>query len=286
MKITIITIIVPLLLSAAVNAQWDITADTVATIPSTKLTIAANQTTHLVFPLHIITVDRGSPDLLAQKAKGLDNVLQVKAARDSFPLTNLSVITEDGKLYSFLVSYDSLPDQLNYRFGGSLKMGAPVASPVSLAGLPTDTGRLANTRTASEVAVKKNGMRGIRDKEYGMSLSLKGVFIHGDVLYLKLLLRNRTHIGYDVDLLRFSIRDRQQAKRTATQENELAPLLVYGNTASVRGKSGQTVVVALPKFTIPDKKLLYIQLMEKNGGRHLQLRAGNSTIVKAVPVHK
>jgi len=36
-----------------------------------------------------------------------------------------------------------------------------------------------------------------------------------------------------------------------------------------------------PKFTIPDKKYLFIQIMEKNGGRHLQLRVHNRTIVKA-----
>jgi conjugative transposon TraN protein len=286
MKISIIAIAVSLLLSTAIKAQQGIAADTMETIPSIQLSIAANQTTHLIFPLQILSVDRGSADLLAQKAKGLDNVLQVKAARDSFPLTSLSVITEDGKLYSFLVSYDSLPSQLNYRFGGILKVGDSVVSTALKPGLPTDTGRLANIRIASEVAVKKNGMRGIRDKKYGMSLSLKGVFIHGDVIYLKLMLRNRTHIGYDVDLLRFSIRDRQQAKRTAMQENEQVPLLIYGNAATVRGKTGQTVIVALPKFTIPDKKILYIQLMEKNGGRHLQLRAGNRTIVKAAPVYK
>ena len=42
------------------------------------------------------------------------------------------------------------------------------------------------------------------------------------------------------------------------------------------------VVVAVEKFTIPDAKLLRVQIMEKNGGRHLKLKVTNSKIVKAV----
>jgi hypothetical protein len=82
-------------------------------------------------------------------------------------------------------------------------------------------------------------------------------------------------------MLRFFIRDKKQSKRTASQELEQTPLYVYGNTGSIEGQSKMIVVVALPKFTIPDKKLLYIQLTEKNGGRNLQLKIRNRNIIKA-----
>lgn len=38
---------------------------------------------------------------------------------------------------------------------------------------------------------------------------------------------------------------------------------------------------ALPKFTIPDDKLLLVELYEKNGGRHQTIRVENSDIVNA-----
>ncbi len=49
-------------------------------------------------------------------------------------------------------------------------------------------------------------------------------------------------------------------------------------------KAGDTnvIVVALPKFTIPDAKYLAIQIMEKNGGRNLKLKIGNKKILKAI----
>jgi hypothetical protein len=40
-------------------------------------------------------------------------------------------------------------------------------------------------------------------------------------------------------------------------------------------------VYAVPKFTIPDKKYLAIELMEKNGGRHLKVKVHNKKIVRA-----
>ncbi len=65
------------------------------------LEVTTTKTTHLIFPFGIKTVDRGSRDIIAQKATGVENILQVKAARPDFESTNLTVITTDvsGRLY-------------------------------------------------------------------------------------------------------------------------------------------------------------------------------------------
>ena len=70
-------------------------------ITNDSLDITYSKTTSLVFPFSIKGVDRGSKDVLAQKAKGVENVLQLKAARRSFPETNLTIITADGNLHHF-----------------------------------------------------------------------------------------------------------------------------------------------------------------------------------------
>src|SRR5687768_14524787 len=74
-------------------------------IENIDLAISFNKTTSLVFPYSIRSVDRGSRDVLAQKAKGVENVLQVKAGRKGFAETNLTVITADGTLHQFTVTY-------------------------------------------------------------------------------------------------------------------------------------------------------------------------------------
>jgi len=78
---------------------------------------------------------------------------------------------------------------------------------------------------------------------------------------------------------------KRKAKRTATQEIEIVPVLVHNNTTQVIGQSDTTIVFIVPKFTIPDKKYLAVQMMEKNGGRHLELHIKNKKIVKAAPIN-
>ncbi|MEJ7829531.1 MAG: DUF4138 domain-containing protein, partial [Segetibacter sp.] len=80
------------------------------------LKITLNKTTNLIFPYSIKSVDRGSADVLAQKAKGVENILLVKAGKENFAETNLSVITTDGKLYSFVVDYINNPAAINFSF--------------------------------------------------------------------------------------------------------------------------------------------------------------------------
>ena len=49
----------------------------------------------------------------------------------------------------------------------------------------------------------------------------------------------------------------------------------------MKGSNNTVFVVALEKFTIPDKKYFAIQMMEKNGGRHFLLKVRNKDIMKA-----
>jgi conjugative transposon TraN protein len=117
-----------------------------------------------------------------------------------------------------------------------------------------------------------------------MDLILKGIFIEENHLYFQLGIENKTLVGYDIGQFRIYIRDLKKAKRTASQEIELIPITVKGNTIDVPGYSTQTIVFALPKFTIPDKKYLCIEFLEDNGGRHLTLKVKNRKLVRALPV--
>lgn len=251
-------------------------ADTkITVIKPYVLPITFYKTTNLIFPYAIKSVDRGSKDILVQKAKDVENILQVKAGKLGFDQTNLTVITADGKLYSYILNYADSVSILNLQFDNT-----PVRSQnaffenitINEAQIKADLDTVANDTET---------MRGGIDRSFGMSLKLKGLYIRGDVLYLRLLLRNRTNINYDIDQLRFYIRDEKKVKRTASQELEITPLEVKGDTATITGQSEYVFVYALPKFTIPDKKFLAIELLEKAGGRHLNIRVRNRTLIKA-----
>jgi conjugative transposon TraN protein len=115
-------------------------------------------------------------------------------------------------------------------------------------------------------------------------MELLGIYIHNDLLYYQLRVANNSNVGYDVSGLRLSVRDKKVSKRTAVQELEVLPAYVHGNILKLEGNSESVLVYAVAKHTIPDKKYLAIQLMEKNGGRHLQLKVRNRILVKARPL--
>jgi conjugative transposon TraN protein len=226
--------------------------------------VTTNKTTSLVFPFTVLHVDLGDRNLLVQQVPQADNILFIKAACKDFEETNLSVVTSDGSVYSLLVSYAPAPPLWVYKL--PTQKGATVASYAK--------GILDNERT----------VRGIRASKWGITAFVKGIYVKEDVMYYQLELLNETFIDYDIDLIRFAIRDGAKARRTASQEVELRPLETVGNIKKVVAGQHNEVVFAFPRFTLPDAKLLFIEIMEKAGGRHLSLKVSNKKIIKATPL--
>ena len=223
--------------------------------------IATDKTISLIFPYPIRHVDRGTKDVLVQPVEQADNILLVKAASKDFPGTNLSVVTNDGSVYSIAVSYGETSTWI-YRFPVQLKTSI--------------------STYANSILDNPKTIIGIRDASWDMIARVIGIYIKDDVIYYQLDLQNVSPIDYDINFLRFYIRDKKKAKRTAVQEAEITPLYVAGNTSLVKGYSHNSIVVALNKFTIPDAKYLAIEIGEKNGGRNLLMKVNNRKIIKAV----
>lgn len=242
-------------------------------VKTDSLAIAYSKTTNLIFPYEIISVDRGTNDLLVQKVKGVENILQLKAAKENFAETNLSVITADGQLYSFVVNYNEehpiLNKVVNCKKTGSAVLGI------------TESKNEKELHSYAELAFyDKRKLHHVKDNQYQVKFRLDGVFIHQNIMYYRLRIVNQSTINYEIDQLRFFIRDQRKVKRTASQEIELLPLYVYNQYTVIEGKTEVCQVFALEKFTIPDKKYLVIQLMEKQGGRHLELQIKNNKLKK------
>lgn len=244
-------------------------------IKSDELSISSIKTTNLVFPYAIKSVDKGSRDILVQKAIGVENVLQVKAARALFPETNLTVVTADGSLYSYLLNYAEKPLMLNIRMDQTGDKPSPMA--VFNA---NETNDLLQAR-AQKVWNKRNTIERKGDHSNGIRISIKGIYVNGDELYFQIGLENTSVIDYDIKMLRFFIVDKKKSKRTTSQELAIDPVYILGDTRLLRTNTEHTMVVAVPKFTIPDKKTFIVQMQENNGGRNLRISIENKDLLKA-----
>ncbi len=236
------------------------------------VSISAGKTSSIVFPFDIISVDRGRKDILVQKAKGVNNILLLKAGTSLFPETNLTVITADGRLYPFVIHYNANPDSLH------LHIEAPVddfKKAGAVAEMHAHLDRI-------QVETKRNSW--LKASRYGITLSLYGLYVKNDIMYLQFRLRNCSNIDFTTASFSISIKDKKQSRRTARQEVFIEPLAHQGDYRVIKGKAAKTITLAVPKFTIPDRKKCLIRIMEDNGGRHITLRVNNNRIIKARPV--
>ena len=248
-----------------------------------QMQVTYDKTTHLIFPTAIRYVDLGSEYLIAGKAEDAENVLRVKASVKDFETeTNFSVITNDGRFYSFNVYYSAYPEALSYDLltmqkavdkenGNDVLFEELGNNSPSLAGLLLETIYKKDQRIVKHIGAKS----------FGIQFILKGIYIHNGKYYFHTELRNRTNVSFGIDFINFKVVDKKVAKRTVVQERPMIPLRTYKPLNEIDGKAIEQNVFLLDQFTIADDKVLLIEIFEKNGGRHQTLQVENSDLIKA-----
>lgn len=249
--------------------------------------VTFSKTTHIIFPSAVHYVDLGSNNLIAGKAEGAENVIRVKAAVEEFPEeTNFSVICEDGSFFSFNAKYAKEPTLLNIEMKDFLHENAWCNFPnnsmdVYLKELKSESPYLVKMLMKSIYKADKRDIRHIGSKRFGIQTCLKGIYVYNSLFYFHVATKNSSNVPFEVDFIRFKIVDKKTAKRTAIQETVVEPVRSYNEQIEIAGKSTIRSVFALEKFTIPDNKVLIVDLYEKNGGRHQTLKIENSDVVGA-----
>ncbi len=248
-----------------------------------KMEVTYDKTSHLIFPTAIRYVDLGSEYLIAGKAEDAENVLRVKASvRDFEPETNFSVITNDGRFYSFNVYDSSYPEAMSYDL---LTMQKAVdkanGNDVLFEELGNNSPSLAGLLLETIYKKDKRIVKHIGAKSFGIQFILKGIYIHNGKYYFHTELRNRTNVPFQIDFVNFKVVDKKVAKRTVVQERPMIPLRTYKPLDEIGGKTIEQNVFLLDQFTIADDKVLLIEVFEKNGGRHQTLQVENSDLIKA-----
>lgn len=115
-----------------------------------------------------------------------------------------------------------------------------------------------------------------RDK---MELMLQGIFLRDGLLWVVVRLENHSPIGYVPGYMRWCIRDKRRARRTAVQELAIKPLYASPPEA-VEGDSSRVLVMGFRPFALPRDKELVLLLAEGNGARELVMAIGEKELLK------
>lgn len=256
---------------------------TLGKIEPYQMGVTYDKTSHLIFPTAIRYVDLGSEFLLAGKAEDAENVLRVKASvRDFETETNFSVITNDGRFYSFNVFYNPYPEVLSYDFLTMQKaLDKTNVNDVLFEELGTNSPSLAGLLLETIYKKNKRTVKHIGAKSFGIQFILKGIYIHNDKYYFHTEIKNKTNVPFQIDFINFKVVDKKVAKRTVIQERSMIPLRTYKPLTEISGQATEQNVFLLDQFTIADDKVLVIEIFEKNGGRHQVLQVENSDLINA-----
>lgn len=92
-------------------------------------------------------------------------------------------------------------------------------------------------------------------------------------IFFRLDIRNKSNLPFDVDFIRFYIRDLKAVSRTATHEQEIIPVYASSKKDATILTQQQTVkVFAFRRFSLSKDQALTIEVYERNGNRHLYLQ--------------
>ena len=261
-------------------------------VPPYGLEVTYDKTTHIIFPSAVRYVDLGSPNLVAGKADGAENVIRVKAVVRNFrDETNMSVITESGSFYTFNVKYADEPLLLNIEMKDFIHDGSKVNRPnnaldIYLKELGSESPKLVQLINKSIHKENKRHVKHIGSKAFGIQYLLRGIYTHNGLLYFHTQVRNQSNVPFEVDFVTFKIVDKKVMKRTAIQEQIVFPLRAYNYATLVAGNKDERTVFTLDKYTNPPDNVLVVELNEKSGGRHQSFTVESEDIVRAKVINE
>ena len=222
---------------------------------------------NMFFPANVIYCWHGNEERL-QVEYG-NNMVKVATTFDSIPESNLFVADRSGGLFEITVQQGK-SESYTYNFDDSRQYTAILdVNSIEMENLLA--GMRAAKRNIYSVGV-------IRNK---LEMSLANLFVHKDHLFFAFDIHNNANIDYDVDFVKCFIRDKKTSKNSTQQEILQEPVWQADFAKKIAGRSKNRFFLVFNKFTIPDDKILLVEMYEKGGGRHMALQVLNEYLINS-----
>ena len=139
------------------------------------LPVGTDKQMYLIFPDKITYEDHGSQDISVEKAEGVDNILAVKAACEYQKESNISVVTDAGKFYTFNLKYSPNPEVFTFVIDKEEQQKVAILDEGELT---TDQKHKIHDAINKRLPLNL----GLTDKISGIEFEINNIFIHNDIL--------------------------------------------------------------------------------------------------------
>ncbi|RWY51251.1 DUF4138 domain-containing protein [Mucilaginibacter gilvus] len=224
--------------------------------------ISRDKTTALFFKSAVKIISRSTSDFdITQKE---DALITIKALDTDFSPTKINVQEiSTAKIYRIPVEY-------SYgRAGRRIEVGGQPAMTVKV----IKTSDYNYGAVVTQLATGKRKDVVDHEKTGGVKAWVDKLSLAGNRVFFRLDIRNKSNLPYEIDFVRFYIRDLKTVTRMATHEQEIVPLIttLHKKTA-IAHKQEIAKVFGFHRFSLSEDQALNIELYEKNGNRHLYLQ--------------
>lgn len=257
------------LLLLAVNTAAQHKATLVSELPC--LFLRPGVSLHLVSPEPIRYVDISTGDIVGDLPE--EHILRLKfdssatVSQDKQRQGLGTVVTVVGQNYlaQYVVYLPSGKDDLSV---ARREISPEDMQPLELSEFSLSRSQL--KEFALRVASRKPSHRKVKSRHLGMSARLNNIYAVGDYVFVDLSFHNQTRISYEIDMVRFHLKDKRIARATNVQSLELKPeFVLYRNSRFQRSYRN---VYVFRKLTFPGNKQFCVELAEKQiSGRTIEL---------------
>ncbi|NCD67870.1 DUF4138 domain-containing protein [Mucilaginibacter agri] len=224
--------------------------------------VSRDKTTALFFKSAVKIISKSTPDFdLTQKE---DALITIKARNTDFSPTRINVQdVSTAKIYHIPVEY-------SYGRAGR-RIEVDGAAPMTVRVIKS--AEFNYNAVLSQLAAGKRKDVVDHEKTGGVKAWVDELSLAGNRIFFRLDIRNKSNLPYEIDFVRFYIRDLKAVARMATHEQEIVPLITtLHKKTSIGHKQEIAKVFGFHRFSLSEHQALNVELYERNGNRHLYLQ--------------
>ena len=200
--------------------------------------------------------------------------------------SNLLVITTDGNIYSYIISYAENLEDLNHfikatgRIGNEMpntETGVKAINTVkneSVLNLEKSSNAKIDTTSIEKDCAKLLQLperKHIVKRKHGLSLGIKNMVYKDDLVYLQMEVKNNSGIDFEIESLEIFKVNGNPKKKSSYQELKMKPVQIYNLPTKVMNGAIRRFIYVLPKFTFSKDEKILIKLVEAKGSQSICL---------------
>ena len=224
-----------------------------------EIKISDIETTHLIFADEVEYIDVGNKYFATDVLKNIVKIKFVNTNNEGAePISSLTIITKKGEYFSFKLLFDKENTDTSFRV---------LSSEFKIDQFNSITPEIDFKNDCLNIlGIHENIKKKVSYQK--MNFRVNGIYYIDDLIYIRVLIENKSRIDYTLDKIDFWIRSKKTNKRklTAYQSRLIEPFYRCNYTEEIMGFNKSEMVFVFKRFVPLKNENFIIEITESGGG--------------------